>query len=140
TYYLIGRIISVVSDNEFVLGLVGEFGRFIGFKFNYFIGLKWHFNICIILFLLLILSSQLLYYYNHIRGIEPTFVSVFRVMSGSVSPSMIGLYSEDDIKTLMKYKKYFKFLDINIKIIVILTFIFSFSLYILNIEIFKAIL
>ena len=51
------------------------------------------------------ITSQLVYYYNYKRGIKPTFVRVFQMMSGLVTPSSVGLYRETDITRRVGQKK-----------------------------------
>ncbi|CAG2105689.1 unnamed protein product [Medioppia subpectinata] len=51
--------------------------------FSQFVGIKLHFNIACNFFIILALSSQLVYFYNYINDIKPTFLNVFEVMSGS---------------------------------------------------------
>ena len=74
--------------------------------------MKFHFNVFLIGLKSLVITSQLLYYYNHKRGIQPMFLSVFRMMSGSVSPEGVGLYRSSDVKQVMKYKKLFPLIHV----------------------------
>jgi len=82
---------------------------------------------------MIVLITHILYYYNYCRGIEPTFVRVFRVMSGSVSPSSVGLYGQSDIKRLIKYRLFFKIIPKhNQYFVTFLSFTFPFICFILN--------
>ena len=45
--------------------------------------------------------NQSVYYWNHNRGIEPTFVRVFQVMSGSLRPIDVGLTDENQWRSLL---------------------------------------
>ena len=105
--YMVLRIASILIDNNEHgwLLLVGSFGHYIG--------LKYHFNVFLIFGILLIITSQLIYYYNYKRGIKPTFVRVFQVMSGLVTPSSVGLYRETDITRLLRYRIFFVLLHYN---------------------------
>ena len=48
------------------------------------------------------ISFQLIYYYNSRNGIKPTFLRVFQMMSGLVSPKSLGLIDEQQITKLLK--------------------------------------
>ena len=52
------------------------------------------------------LFSQWVYYNNYKHGIEPSFLQVFQMISGSVTPSSVELNSESDVKNLMKNLKF----------------------------------
>ena len=101
--HLTERVVSLLvpeSERQILL-LVGETGRYFDLK------VQW--NLFFILGSMIGISSQTLYYYNHRNGIEPTFLRVFQVMSGSVAPSSVGL-NERDIRQLLKFKPVFKIL------------------------------
>ena len=51
------------------------------------------------------MTSQLIYYYNYKNDIKPTFLKVFQMMSGLVSPKSIGLTNEKQIYKLIKLSK-----------------------------------
>ena len=51
------------------------------------------------------MTSQLIYYYNYKNEIKPTFLKVFQMMSGLVSPKSIGLTNEKEIYKLIKLSK-----------------------------------
>ena len=88
------------------------------------------YNLLLINFVMVSITSQLLYYYNNKRGVEPTFIRVLSVMSGSATPASIGLYSDRDIKRLLKYKTLFSLIRYNsTTLIPILGFIFGFTLF-----------
>ena len=78
------------------------------------------------------ITSQLLYYYNHNKGVEPTFIRVLNVMSGSATPASIGLYSDRDIKRLLKYKTLFSIVRYNsTAVIPVIGISFPFILFVL---------
>ena len=90
-------------------------------SFGYLMGIN-SCDLAIILILILTLSSQLIYYYNHRNGIKPTFLRVFQMMSGLVTPKSIGLFEEKDIKKLIKTNgKLFKITMLNNNMMKILT-------------------
>ena len=86
--------------------ILGDFGNFIGLKIE--------FTIVCDLMLILCIGSQIIYYYNYKNGIKPTFLRVFEMMSGLVSPKSIGLSDEKEIlKLLRKTRLLFKYSKIN---------------------------
>ena len=63
----------------------------------------------------LAISSQIIYYYNYRNGKKPTFLRVFQMMSGLVSPKSLGLTDETEILKLMKTAKtLFKYTGLNL--------------------------
>ena len=123
--YLFARICCIFTDHRYYLHLLGD-------STHYF-GAKIHFNIFIILPLLFILSSQMNYYYNYKRGIKPTFVRVFQMMSGLVTPNSVGLYKDSDVKRLLRYRIYFRLLKLNNNYIITLcVVIFVMTSFIFN--------
>ena len=91
---------SFFTDDEFTHLLLNELGHGIGISF---------FNsISMIIVCLMTLFSQSVYYWNHKRGIEPTFVRVFQVMSGSITPSSVGLTNERQVRQLLSIAKWIK--------------------------------
>ena len=106
------------DSNELILKLLGEPGHNFGMKNG----------LCTmsILVAIIILFSQWVYYNNYKHGIEPSFLKVFRMISGSVTPSSVGLNSESDVKDMIKNLKFtVKLLKFNNKITGnILSFVF----------------
>ena len=86
------------ENNKYYFIIVGDFG--------YFFGVRFHFNISAILYMLLALSSQLIYYYNYKNDIKPNFLKIFEMISGFVSPKSIGLSNEKEILHLLKVSKF----------------------------------
>ena len=77
------------------------------------------------------ITSQLIYYYNYKNDIKPTFLKVFEMMSGLVSPKSIGLTNEKQIyKLIIWAKKLFIICElvskISIPLIAIITNIFPY--------------
>ena len=66
------------------------------------------FGISFTRFSLFPLTSQLIYYYNHRNGIKPTFLRVFQMMSGLVSPKSLGLTDGEEIKRLLNITRRMK--------------------------------
>ena len=109
--YLSERVASILvpeSDRQMLL-LVGETGRYFDIK------VQW--NLILMLTSMIGLSSQTLYYYNHRKGIKPTFLRVFQVMSGSVAPLSVGLNDRRDVRELLKFKPVFKIMLIHYRVV-----------------------
>lgn len=70
--------------------------------FSPLIGFKFHWNLSTLVFTVSVLWLQIIYYVNHIRGIEPTFLRLFQVLSGSLSPATIGLTRASDVSVLVR--------------------------------------
>src|ERR1700712_4722140 len=94
--FTVQRIIttSIDEQNDLVFRMFGDMGHFIGFRKNL--------GTVFILFSILILSSQMIYYNNYRNGIKPTFLRVFQMMSGLVSPKSLGLREEQGVQILVK--------------------------------------
>ena len=92
---LIERLISLsINTEDYSPGIWGFYGYFGAFRL--------HYDLCFIFCLILSLSSQLIYYWNHINGVRPTFLRLFQMMTGSVAPKDIGLTDKQFIRLLCK--------------------------------------
>ena len=91
------RIASIFTDNRVILRLLGDIGQL--FEMRIYV------NILLILTNSFILFSQLIYYYNNNLYIRPTFLTLFHMMSGSVSPSSIGLTDEEQVNKLLSLSR-----------------------------------
>ena len=92
------RIVSNTTDNKLVILLTGDVGHLIG--------IKEHFNITGTLVSIMILLFQMVYYYNHRIRVKPTFIRVIQVLSGSITPSSVGLNNPTQVKQLLKIAKW----------------------------------
>ena len=92
------RIVSNTTDNKLIILLTGDVGHLIG--------IKGHFNITGTLVSIMILLFQMVYYYNHRIGVKPTFIRVIQVLSGSITPSSVGLNNSTQVKQLLKIAKW----------------------------------
>ena len=104
TMFSIKEFITILLDeeNDQTFEIIGSLG--------YLMGIRLYASIALLLFSILASSSQLIYYYNYRNGIKPTFLRVFQMMSGLVSPKSLGLTDEREIKMLLnKTKKLFNF-------------------------------
>jgi hypothetical protein len=71
----------------------------------YFLGLRPYQYIAFGLYMVLALTSQMIYYYNYKNDIKPNFLKVFEMISGLVSPKSIGLTDRKEIHKLVKISK-----------------------------------
>ncbi len=79
--YIVSLLLN--EEHEKLLITIGDISHFYGAKI--------HLNVALILFTLLTLNSQLIHYYNYKNDIKQTYLKVFEMMSGLVSPKSIGL-------------------------------------------------
>ena len=103
--FLIKDCITILLDekNEQTFEMIGSLG--------YLLGIRLHGSIATMMFTILALSSQLIYYYNYRNGIKPTFLRVFQMMSGLVSPKSLGLTDQTEVARLLnRTRVLFKFL------------------------------
>ena len=91
-------IISLHENNDLVFKMLGSMG--------YLLGIREHYTIFYIIISSLPLCLQIIYYYNYRNGIKPTFLRVFQMMSGLVSPKSLGLTDEQQIRKLVKRTKF----------------------------------
>ena len=96
-------------------------------------GIRIEFIFSVNLIAILCIGTQLIYYYNYRNGIKPTFLKVFQMMSGLVSPKSIGLTDRAEILKLIRRTDFLiKFAKINNRIIVpMIVFLWSILPYIL---------
>ena len=60
----------------------------------------------IILTNITVISFQLVYYFNNRKGIKPTFLRVFSMISGRIPPESLGLQNVGDILFLIHRTKF----------------------------------
>ena len=97
-------VISLNEENDLIFKVLGSFG--------YFMGLRRELSLCLFCYSGLAMGFQLIYYYNYRIGIKPTFLRVFQMMSGLVSPKSLGLTDEQQIRKMMKWtERVVKLLD-----------------------------
>ena len=125
---LVKCLISLLFPNDYnkLFIIIGDFG--------YLLGLRIHVNIGYALYMFLAMTSQLIYYYNYRNDIKPTFLKVFEMMSGLVSPESIGLTNEKQIYKLIKLSKRLLFICelFTEHFAPVFAFILSISPYIIN--------
>src|ERR1700743_481059 len=95
-YYLITYSILLINNgkNELIVLIFGDFSHILGIGIQY--------KIAFIFILIFSISIQLIYYYNYWKGIEPTFLSVFEMMSGLITPNSIGLSDPQSVRRFIK--------------------------------------
>ena len=87
----------ISEDNDLLLKILGNLG--------YFVSQKQLFGMAFISLNILVISSQIIFYYNYKNGIKPTFLYVFQMMSGLVPPKSLGLTNEKHIFKLVTITK-----------------------------------
>ena len=118
--------IFIDQDHHMLLNLVGSPGDFYGVKI--------HTNWFIVQFTIISIFSQLIYYYNHVNGVEKTFIKIFHMMSGKRSPKGIGLKNQQDVMKLIRIARRLKWvlkLNNNYNITTI-AFVFYLLVYLVN--------
>ena len=68
----------------------------------YLQGVPKHINIFGINFVILNILFRVLYYYNYKRGIKPTFLSLFDMFAGYMTPKQIGLTDRHQVWDLCR--------------------------------------
>ena len=92
------RAVSNKTDNKTILQLTADFGHYMA--------IKEYVNTMFILFSMMALLSQSVYHYNHFIGVKPTFVRIFQVLSGSITPSSVGLNHSIQVRQLLNIAKW----------------------------------
>ena len=122
--FLIQRIASIFTEQRSILLLLCDIGHLFGMRI--------YANLGLISASLFMLFSQLIYYYNNNLYIRPTFLTLFHMMSGSVSPLSIGLNDKYQVnKVLSLSRKLFIIVKYECQyIITMCSFILNISIYI----------
>ena len=85
------------EDNDKTLVIVGDW--------IYFCGARYHMLVSDLLYIGLALSSQAMHYWYYRRGIKPTYLRPFLMISGQLSPKSIGLSDTQEVKQLINRSK-----------------------------------
>jgi hypothetical protein len=113
-----------------------ENGKLLSFfgDFTHFYGAKIHLNIFIIFIHSFALIPQIIDFYNYKNGIKQTYLKVFEMMSGLISPKSIGLTNKEEIYKMMKVSKtLFSLGKSNFEICLpLIVFLMSFVPFIIN--------
>ena len=110
-----------------------------GLLFLRLMNMNFHFNILMIIFIGFSISSQIIWFYNYKNDIKPTFLKVFQMMSGFITPNSIGLTNRDQILALIRRTRIlFKILIFNTYIVfTIMSLIFCLMPYIIKCTLFE---
>jgi len=110
--------------------------------FSYFLGIRTHFNIAYILYILLALTSQIIHYINYKNDIKPSYLKPFAMMSGLIPPQSIGLTDKDKIYKMIKLSKLLFFVCRlnNERIIPVISFTVNFLPFLINCSVLDIIL
>ena len=94
--FLMNRIICLFANkqNKLIFIVLGDFG--------YLLGIGTVNNIFFILITLLVINTQLIYYYNYKNGVKPTFLRVFQMISGLIPPRSVGLTNQWEVMKLVR--------------------------------------
>ena len=113
---------SLSEDNQLVFQMLGSNVQLLGIRIH---------DLFFILCSLLSLVSQLIYYFNHKQRVCPTFLRLFRMMSGAVPPKDLGLTNPEVVVRLCRQSvKWFRLLRYhNDYWIEFLAAVFVFSVY-----------
>ena len=95
--YVIQRIVCLFVTDQDLLYMLGDIGAFYGIRI--------YFNMLLALLQLFVLSNKWFYYCNHKRGIHPTFLRLFQMMSGSLRPIDLELDDSKQVMTLLNMTK-----------------------------------
>ena len=101
--FLMEKVVTccLSEDHEQVFRMLASSGHFLS--------IRRCFDLHFLLDALLILFSQLIYYYNHKRRVCPTFLRLFSMMSGTIPPEALGLTDPEVVTTLCRRSaKWFK--------------------------------
>ena len=90
------------QDNKLVFRMLGSTSQLLGIRIH---------DLFFILCSLLTLISQMIYFYNHKQRVRPTFLRLFRMMSGAVPPKDLGLTNPEVVIRLCRNSvKWFRLL------------------------------
>ena len=124
---LIKFIYSVVTPIK-----TTEFHLYMG-DFGYFMGMKFHINIIASILFCLALLSLFLHYYEYLCGKGQTYMKIFLMMSGQITPESIGITDENLIRDiLMKTRIAFKCNDFFRLSVYFVGFMANFTSYLLK--------
>jgi hypothetical protein len=87
----------IIKEDKFKLLLIGDFAYFL--KGRYFM------NVTIIIWGLMALILQLVHYWKYYKNESPSYLKLFEMISGLISPKSIGLMNREDINQLLKKSK-----------------------------------
>ena len=128
-------VYSVVTpDHSFRFHLwIGDFG--------YFMNLKFHLNLTAALVYWMAVLSQIIHFYDYMCGRQQSYMKVFNMISGRITPQSIGLSDEKLIRDILKKARLtFKLNDFFRISISFISFFISFFSYITRLSVAEFIL
>ena len=98
-YYIFMFIIFMINNNhnKRLVIILGDFPSLLG------VGIHMHLP-ALLLFIFNLLTLSI-YYYNHWKGVKPTFLKVFAMLSGLVTPNSVGLTDTQSLHKFCKISK-----------------------------------
>ena len=102
---IIGVLITHLIKNIVLITTSGDVNRrlvTVLADYNYYLKIQLVLNVVLILGNMLALSTLIIYWLNYNQGIAPTFLRVFDMISGHISPKDIGLTSEAKVVSLVR--------------------------------------
>ena len=94
TSFLMARLLSLFTNDSQTLLILGDVA--------YIINMRYSTSINVIICCSMAIMFQLIYYYNHKKGIKQTFIVVIQAICGSISVNSIGIENEVEIMKLKK--------------------------------------
>ena len=96
----------------------------------YMMGMKLILNAMVFIAQSIVISMLMINYFNYKRNICHTFIRVFKMISGSVTPEDIGLYNINAVHSLCKVTRFLmKIARFNSKSIIPVMFVFTLFMY-----------
>ena len=92
------RVVANTTENKVIILFTADLGHLVG--------IKELFNITCTLISIMVLLFEMVYYYNYCIGVKPTFIRVIQVLSGSITPSSVGLNNPKRVKQLLEIAKW----------------------------------
>ena len=117
-----------------------QFYLYIG-DFGYFMNMRVHLNMTAGLVIWMGVLSQVIHFYNYMIDRRPTYMRVFNMMSGQLTPHSIGLTDENTIKTLLHRSRLaFKGQDLMGRSMIFMAFTISFLSFAMKVSLFELLL
>ena len=94
--FMIEKVVTccLSEDNELVFQILGSIGHFLGIRV--------HFDFSFILCSILSIVSQVINYWNYKQRIFPTYLRLFRMISGVIPPKALGLSDPEEVVRLCR--------------------------------------
>ena len=111
--FLVERLTTCALPHEsiYFYSMMGSMG--------YLWGVGQHLDSCFILVTILSLSTQAIYWWNDKKGIEPTFLRLFQMLSGSVAPIKLGITDQRLIFRMTKtYNNWYAIIGLNVDYVI----------------------